>query len=373
MPQINDTVLATSLPVPDICKGFALFPTISNVRAGISINQSQNKLIELKPTAFVAWRISLDAGITILAGLCGPAYATILHFKDIVYDNTGLEMTLDSDITDAGLIFGLSLSINFSITVDTLSMRWIDDGWNSRLVSEWKASTNTGFNITFDLLAILLEIILGKLGKAGHKIAKVPEVFQAVGGSFSIYGSEEDVIAAGKGSYTVSPQLDLPINIIGLLKKFAVVKAVVDGLEKLSIYLAVGPIFSLLIPVDYKIVGYQVDGASYSPVTWGEDGVTRATYSSGAVPAAASQLGVRIEHVAARRFGLKVGLFFDFSFLKVLSLNKQVTVDMPDLLKFGPKFTPITNTLSNKAGSQTLGFDPLRLDTDEEEYEVVFA
>src|SRR5262249_10292365 len=155
----------------------------------------------------------------------------------------------------------------------------------------------------------------------------------------------------GGGKYTVSPQLDLPINIIGLLRKIGAVDAVISALEKINIFVSVGPTISLIIPVDFQITGYAVDGVRYDKsLAWTEDVVT-ATYTSGTVSDAAKKLSVDIRHVAAQRFGLKVGIFFDFTFLKVLSVNKQATYDMPDLLKFGLKFNPITNTLSNDAGS----------------------
>lgn len=373
MPQIDPTVLATSYPDIDICKGFALFPGVTNARAGISKNASISKLVDIKPTAILTWRLSLGLSVGVTAGVCGPAYGTIMSFKDIDYDNQRLAMTLESDKTDAGLIWGFSVNFNFFFELDTLSVRWIDDGWNSRLESTWQISSQTSFDVTFDLFGFILELITGKLGKAGDRIQKVQDVFQAGGGSYAIFGSEEDVIAEGEGRYTVSPSLDLPINIIGLLKKIPVVGAATAALEKIGISLSVGPIISLLIPVDFAIAGFGVDGAEYTgPITWTDDGLV-ATYRQGAVPPAASQLSVSIQHVAARRFGLKIGIFFDFNFLKVFSVNQQFTYDMPDLLKIGPKFDTITNKLSNKAGSKSVGFDPLHQELDENEYEVVFA
>jgi hypothetical protein len=372
VPRISDTVLATSLPAVDICKGLALFPDVPNARAGVNVNTATAKLIDIK-TPILTWRITLGADVGLMAGVCGPAYGTIMRYTDIEYDATKLTMTLDSDQTDAGLVFGLGLTINYQFQLETLSVRWIDDGWNSRLESNWQLTDNTSFRITFDLLAILLEIILGKLGKVGQKITQIATVFPTIGGSFSIYGSESDVIAGGGGKYTVSPQLDLPINIIGLLKRIPAVDAVVTALEKINTYLAVGPIISLLIPVDFQITGYAVDGIRYDKsLKWADGGVT-ATHASGTVAEPAKRLSVDIRHVAAQRFGLKVGIFFDFTFLKVLSVNKQVTYSMPDLLKFGLKFNPITNTLANKAGSQTLDPATMALELDESEYEVVFA
>lgn len=371
MPKISNTVLATSLPAVDICKGFALFPDLGTARAGVNINTAASKLIDIN-TPILTWRITLGADVTLSAGVCGPAYGTIMRYTDIEYDATKLKMGLDSDQTDAGLIFGLGLLINYQFQLETLTLRWIDEGWNSRLESNWKLTENTSFRINFDLLALLLEFILGKLGAVGQKIAKVPDVFQAVSGSFAIYGSESDVIAGGKGKYTVSPQLDLPINIISLLRKIAAVDAVITVLEKINIFISVGPIISLLIPIDFQITGYAVDGGRYNKsLAWTDDGVT-ADYASGTVSDVAKQLSVDIQHVAAQRFGLKVGIFFDFNFLKVLSVNKQVTYDMPDLLKLGLKFNPVTNTLSNKAGSQVLAFAP-DIELDDSEYEVVFA
>ena len=48
-------------------------------------------------------------------------------------------------------------------------------------------------------------------------------------------------------------------------------------------------------------------------------------------------------------------------------------LDMPDLLKFGLKFNPVTNTLANKAGSQTLARNVMDVELDDTAYEVVFA
>lgn len=372
MPKIANTALATSLPALDICKGFALFPGLGTARAGVNINTATSKLIDIK-TPILTWRITLGVDVSLMAGVCGPAYGTIQRYTDIEYDGTKLTMGLDSDQTDAGLIFGLGLAINYTFQLETITVRWVSDGWNSRLESNWQLTENTGFTINFDLLALLLEFILGKLGKVGNKIQAVQNVFQAAYGSFSIYGSESDVIASGKGKYTVSPQLDLPINIIGLLRKIAAVDAVVTALEKISIFISVGPIVSLVIPVDFEITGFAVDGGRYNQsLTWTEDGVT-ANYTSGVVPDVAQNLSVDIKHVAAQRFGLKVGVFFDFNFLKVLSVNKQVTYDMPDLLKLGLKFTPVMNTLSNKAGGQTVPLRAMDMAMEDNEYEVVFA
>jgi hypothetical protein len=224
-------VLATSQPAVHNIKGFALIPDVGTARAGINVNTAASKLIDIK-TPILTWRITLGADVALMAGVCGPAYGTIMRYKDIEYDATKLKMALDSDQTDAGLIFGLGLAINYQFQLETLTLRWIDDGWNSRLESNWQLTENTSFRINFDLLGLLLEFILGKLGKVGQKIAQVQNVFQAIGGSFAIYGSESDVIASGRGKYTVSPQLDLPINIIGLLKKIAAVDAVVTALGR---------------------------------------------------------------------------------------------------------------------------------------------
>ncbi len=55
MPRISDTVLATSLPTVDICKGLALFPDVPNARAGINVNSGVSKLIDIK-TPILTWR-----------------------------------------------------------------------------------------------------------------------------------------------------------------------------------------------------------------------------------------------------------------------------------------------------------------------------
>jgi hypothetical protein len=38
VPKIANTVLATSLPSIDICKGLALFPGLGTARAGVNVN-----------------------------------------------------------------------------------------------------------------------------------------------------------------------------------------------------------------------------------------------------------------------------------------------------------------------------------------------
>ena len=58
MPKIADTVLATSLPAVDICKGFALFPGLGTARAGVNVNTAASKLIDIN-TPILTWRITL--------------------------------------------------------------------------------------------------------------------------------------------------------------------------------------------------------------------------------------------------------------------------------------------------------------------------
>ena len=56
-------------------------------------------------TPILTWRITLGCDVSLMAGVCGPAYATIQRYTDIEDDGATLKLGLDSDQTDAGLVF----------------------------------------------------------------------------------------------------------------------------------------------------------------------------------------------------------------------------------------------------------------------------
>jgi hypothetical protein len=72
-------------------------------------------------------------------------------------------------------------------------------------------------------------------------------------------------------------------------------------------------------------------------------------------------------------FTLKVAVFVSVSFLKVFAVGiTGPQVPIPALLGFRISDSPVANKLSNAVGRQTVGFEPLHDDGDDE-YEVVFA
>jgi hypothetical protein len=373
MPNIPRTTLGTSDPV-NICKGFALFPQIGTLRAGVQLGNTTGTIFNVPSTNLLAFRFALNASYSFFLGVCGPAYG-IRFDADGSYDNNTISLQVANDQTAAGLIFGLTFGVGFSATLDKLQIRWIQDGWKSRLAASFEPALNINFDFKIDAVALVLEQILGKLSKGNNSkvvngISKAGDVLPSLLGSYSIYGSESNAIGSTRGKVTVSPTVDLPINIVALLKLIPKVGAAIAAIEAAAFQISAGPVFSLVVPVDIQINSFQVDGATYGNLSWTDSGRVTGTYAGGPVPASPGQLGATLQHTPAPRFEYKVGVFVTVTFIKIFSVGATINTTVPDVLNLKPNFGTFTNTVSNPVG-RGLGFAPLHDPMEGDDFEVV--
>ena len=378
MALIPQTLLATSDPV-DICRGFALFPGLGTARAGISTAAPANTIIDIARTEVIAFAFSLGVSFSVQLGMCGPAYGHLMQVQG-AFDQFGIELLIFRDQTSAGFFFGLSLRVDVSAGFEVAEgIEWAGDRWRSAPVLRWSSALDIDLALEIDLISLLLQFIVGRLGedsRLGTRIDTANTLLPISGQTFSILDTENDAVLEGQGRYTVSPRLDIPINVATLVAKSSPpLRSALKALEKTGSEIAFGPQISIIFPVDFWVAGFEVDTALYyTNPRWESDRVyIRRT--GGTVPAPGSRLSVAIRHTAGSRVGLAVGLFFSFTFFKVFSAGATWQIELPNLFRLNLNPRQVENQISNNIGQRTVGFDPLRGRgrDSQDEYEVVFA
>jgi hypothetical protein len=379
MPAVPNTLLATSNPV-DICRGFALFPAVGTVRAGVSTSAPFNRVIDIGRTEVVVFAFSLGVGFQVQIGMCGPAYG-IAMTVDALYDESRASIGIQRDQTAAGFFFGFSVRVEITGGLEALEgIEWSGDRWASSPVARWSTALDIDLAFEIDLISLILSFIVGRLGedsRTGTRIDTATTVLPITGQTFSLLDTARNEINSSQGRYTVSPRIDIPINIATLVaRSSAPLKAALKALEKTGSEIAFGPQISIIFPIDFWIAGFEIDTAQYyTNPRWEDIGVVFAR-TGGRVPAVPRRITVAIRHTAGARIGLAVGLFFNFTFFKVFSAGATWQIELPNLLNLNTNPRLIENRISNNVGQRTVGFDPLRRDEQEvaaEEYEVVFA
>lgn len=379
MPAVPNTLLATSNPV-DICRGFALFPALGTARAGVSTAAPFNRVIDIDRIEAVVFAFSLGVGFGVQIGMCGPAYG-IAMTVDAFYNEASASVGIQRDQTSAGFFFGFSVRVEITGGLEALEgIEWSGDRWASSPVARWSSALDIDLAFEIDLISLILSFIVGRLGedsRTGTVIDTANTVLPITGQTFSLLDTARNEINSSQGRYTVSPRIDIPINIATLVaRSSAPLKAALKALEKTGSEIAFGPQISIIFPIDFWIAGFEIDTAQYyTNPRWGDIGVVLSR-TGGRVPAVPRRITVAIRHTAGARIGLAVGIFFNFTFFKVFSAGATWQIELPNLLNLNPSPRTIENRISNAVGQRTVGFDPLRRDDQElatEEYEVVFG
>lgn len=379
MPAIPNTLLATSNPV-DICRGFALFPALGTFRAGVSTSAPANRVVDISRTEVVVFAFSLGVGFQVQIGLCGPAYGHSM-LVNAFYDQTSIDADIQRDLTSAGFFFGFSIRVEITGGLEVVEgIEWAGDRWLSAPVSRWSSALDIDLAFEVDLISLILGFIVGRLGddsRTGTRIDTANTVLPITGQTFSLLDTVTNEVNGGQGRFTVSPRLDIPINIATLVARSSPpLKAALKALEKTGSDISFGPQISIIFPIDFSVAGFEVDNALYyTNPRWRDTGVVF-NRTGGAVPAQARRITVAIRHTVGARIGLAVGLFFNFTFFKVFSAGATWLIELPNLLNLNTNPRLIENKISNNVGQRTVGFDPLQREDEElaeEAYEVVFA
>ncbi|RYG46826.1 hypothetical protein EON79_09075 [bacterium] len=344
MANLPSTVLGTSDPV-DLCKGFALFPALGTIRAGIQTGNSTKSLFNVSPQVLM-WRFNANASYGIFMGICGPAYGFRYEAQGST-DNGTLTMNVSDDIAAGGILMGLNLDFQATISVQRLSFEWVWDGWNSHITTSWENAFNVTPEIQVDFIGLILAIILyindQQEGSSKNQLmSKVGSFAPGLLGSWGFYDQQADQLGDGDGSMTFEPALLIPINLANLVPQLAEIN---KGLAVIWGGFGVGPQFGISIPTTATVTGFSVDSSQYTNLQW--DGGT-ATGTGGTEIASPKTLGCSIQHRPGMDF--QFGVWAQVYALKLFEIGFSEAVDMLQLLGIEPKFGPYDNSVSSPIG-----------------------
>jgi len=370
--QIPKTVLGTSDPV-DLCKGFALFPKLGTVRAGVTAFDRSTKLFDVQPQ-ILAWRLRLFVDTKILMGVCGPSYG-IKFAAQGTSSGDSLTVKITEDVVQAGFFFGVNVEITLGLVLEQLIPRWIWDGWNSRLETQWVNAVNASFTFRADLVEILLGAVLSTLkarGKSKTALKKANEILPALLGTWGFFDESKDGFLPGEGTWSLAPAIQLPLNIVPLTKTIPGLNApyLLDAaLTPLCGYFRMGPTIGISIPTDIRVQALTVDGKEYPKVAFAND----ALVASGGpkVPDCPKTLGAKLEHKPG--FDVGFGIFASLAVLKLFSFDASFEIPVLNLLNIKIDLGTYANTVSSTLGGTIpKGASGLRAAHAAERIEVVF-
>lgn len=326
MPTIPATRLSTPTTIGsalDLCQGFALYP-IGTVRAGVSAENMKiplvNTAVKVGPGSAASVSVRLTCGF--YAGICGPAYATNLTVQGSA-DPTSIALDATDSETFAGLEIGLGLILNYKFDLA---------GWAVPDISVEDSKE-------LDLIGILIEYFLGKLGDGEEDEAGLPS-----GASFAARKISFGGLAAA-GTVSLRPEFFILINLLQFIPQL---KPIIVFLKQVGGSLDIGPTINLVLPVTVRVDKVRTDGHEYT-VSGGSSKLTgNRTGPSSAGPA---ELEVVLTHQSSVEFGF--GLGFEFKVLKFFSIAQHTKpIDILKLVKLHTTTSPISNTLQGAFGAQ---------------------
>jgi hypothetical protein len=371
--QIPKTTLGSSDPV-DLCKGFSLFPKLGSARAGISSFDRSTKLFDTQPQ-ILAWRMRVFVNTKVLMGVCGPSYGLRFAAEGTSSGNALTLKVTDDDI-QAGFFFGVNVEITLGLVLEQLIPRWIWDGWNSRLETQWVNAVNASFTIRADLVEIILGAILSSLkagGKAKTALKKVKTFTPALLGAWGFFDESKGGFVPGEGTWSLAPSVRLPLNIVPLTKTLPPplnAPFLLDAaLAPLCGYFQLGPSIGISIPTDVRVAAMTVDGKEYPNVEF-KNGMLVAS-GGPKVPDCPKTLGARLEHKPG--FDVGFGIFATLAIMKLFSFDASFEIPVLNLLNIRIDLGTYANTVaSNVGGGIPEGTSGLRGAREAELIDVVF-
>ncbi|KMY67435.1 hypothetical protein AAU61_11410 [Desulfocarbo indianensis] len=335
MVDINKTELATSDPL-DLCKGFAIFPSVGAVRAGISSGDKSATILH-KSASLIALKGSFSFAYEVLMGVCGPSYAVKF---DLEGSGTGknLDLTVSNDAMWAGFFVGITVQFPMSASVQY----WKPDHWYSPWKGHWHDLGS--FNITpkIDLLGVILFAIIKILG-ADSNLAKINNFLPGLIGSWGFTGTNVGGFAANDGTMTAKPVMNIPINIIPLIPALGEID---EACNKIGLKIASGPNIGISVPVHTSLTKVDLDGNAYENLQWNSSGFTAS--GSNNVPSSPSKMTVQVTHTPDLTF--LIGWFASASLFKLFSISATLNLDVLGLLGITIQLGTYNNNLSNTVG-----------------------
>ncbi len=346
MPQIPKTLIATSDPL-SICNGFALFPALGTFRSGYVGTDMAGTIFSIKDENILLFRLSANAKYEVVFGLCGPAYAAEMELEGSTH-NGKIELTVAGDELQAGILFGLTLSFVCNITLDTLKLKWVWDGWNSHFDSTWSKLADFHINFEFDVIELIYELIKEGFESEHEETAfkKVPVLSNQLIGSWGMYDERKGNFASNGGEMVATPTLNLPIDIAPMIEPVAELNL---ALKALFSRLSFGPLIGIQMPVTVKMKTVTLDSTKYSNLAFA-DGKMGGT-TTGTDPSNPTKLTVELDHTAG--FDLSFGIFLNLNLVKLFNIGFSTTWPLLKTLGIEPKLGPYANNLSNTIGKTT--------------------
>ena len=344
MTEIKKTLIATSDPL-SICQGFALFPQVGTIRAGVSVSDTTGSIFDTKNTLLV-WRLTADAGYDVFMGVCGPAYAAEMDLEGS-FENSGLSLTVSEDAIQAGFFFGLTVGLHFSINVEQYETHIVWKGWHTHLESKWEKVGSIGPSIEVDMIELILTFIQAALEESGDEnafLTKVEQFTPKLLGSWGMYDEQKNKFVENGGKMVAKPTFNIPIDITSLVPEL---KAVNEVLKAFWCHFGTGPQIGVQIPVTVELAKIKLDSTEYTGLSFGSGKVTGKT--SSADPADPKELGVTLNHTPS--FDLTLGVFASLQLCKLFNVSASISIPILSLLGISPKLGTYSNDLKNDIGS----------------------
>lgn len=374
MATLPTTLIGTSDPV-NLCEGFALFPEAAPIRAGVATSNKSNTLINENPTILV-WSLTATGGYEFFFGVCGPSYAIKFNLSGETSGDQNITLDVEDDEAQAGFFVGCTLTPTATLNVSEESITWVSDGWHSHFATSWSNAFSTNVEIEIDLLELLIDAILALTGgdnpppdANGHKtfFQQVEQSVVPSAKGYGLFDSKEDTFAANGGEIDLRPQITLPINIVPLIEPL---EAISKGLEALSGELSAGPSLGLAVPTTINLTQVNFDDTVYGNFTYDSTNDVLNGSTNGANPDDVETVTVTLQHTPG--LDLTVGFYFDVGVLKIFSFSGSWDTGVLEDLGLTIAFGPYDNTLTNTAGSTTLGGSGRFSQTPGETIRVIF-
>lgn len=283
--------LATSTPL-NLCDGFPLFSS-GTARAGLTSAGDQLPL--LSNPEYVVSGVSLAGylGGTLFVGLCGPSYATSVTLSQGTLSNGQVSFFVPQDDTQAGLVFGASLSLSLNMSLGL----WV--------ANQEEQEYPLSFTFQIDLLQLLITLILQQIGN--QRLTQFSSLFPQIGSTWGLFDEEPDQYNGG-GPAVLNPTLVFPINVEPLMEAIPEIgegiKGVNDVLASVGGGIAFGPTFSIGLQIFINLQNFGLGGFAPAPLNYNTEGQWSAslTQPDGSSP---SQATMVFEHVVEQLdFGL---------------------------------------------------------------------
>lgn len=347
--------IGTSDPV-DICRGLPLFPGLGTARAGVTGAGRSDKLIDVSATISIT-RLKISAYYSWGVGICGPAIGFLSPNVDVLRENVGnrgrLTLTFNEGLEmEAGLFVGASMGFGLSLGLQV----YLPQPWYKLWSFAWRDAFAVDFGFSFDILALLIELIqymLSKTSNSSFAADSQNRLRDALPDLKRTFGMVDQVgTSTVTADLMASPKLTLPFN---LANYFPPLKAANDGLSKICGEISFGPSLHLQFPVKFNFSKFTIfDGlqgeatsADYAPVHYGGDNQVSATgqtpFNLGKDPSRVTS-HVRYE----TSFGLGVSVHFKVAVAKFFSVERNSpSLDLTYLLtRTGQRLAEVNSEVS---------------------------